>query len=100
MGRWIKANKGFLVLLMCFGLFRTAVADWNPIPSGSMRPNLVEGDVVFVNRLAYNVKIPLTDVVLAPLGEPRRGDVVTFSSPRLGSPIGASTTSVSGIFTL
>lgn len=85
MGRWIKANKGFLVLLMCFGLFRTAVADWNPIPSGSMRPNLVEGDVVFVNRLAYNVKIPLTDVVLAPMGEPRRGDVVTFSSPLDGT---------------
>ena len=85
MGRWIKANKGFLVLLMCFGLFRTAVADWNPIPSGSMRPNLVEGDVVFVNRLAYNVKIPLTDVVLAPMGEPQRGDVVTFSSPLDGT---------------
>lgn len=85
MGRWIKANKGFLVLLMCFGLFRTAVADWNPIPSGSMRPNLVEGDVVFVNRLAYNVKIPLTDLVLAELAQPRRGDVVTFSSPLDGT---------------
>ena len=59
---WIKSNRGFLVLLLCFGIFRTAVADWNPIPSGSMRPTLLEGDVVFVNRLAYDVKLPLTDV--------------------------------------
>ena len=82
---WIKSNRGFIVLLLCFGIFRTAVADWNPIPSGSMRPTLLEGDVVFVNRLAYDLKLPLTDVVLARLGEPERGDVVTFSSPRDGT---------------
>lgn len=81
MKSWIKQNRSFLVLLLLFGLFRTAIADWNPIPSGSMRPNLLEGDVVFVNRLAYNVKIPLTDTVLARTADPQRGDVVTFSSP-------------------
>ena len=79
--KWVKSNRGFIALLLCFGIFRTAVADWNPIPSGSMRPTLLEGDVVFVNRLAYDLKLPLTDVVLARLGEPARGDVVTFSSP-------------------
>ena len=81
MKNWIRQNRGFLVALLLFGLFRTAVADWNPIPSGSMRPNLLEGDVVFVNRLAYNVKVPLTDTVLAKTADPQRGDVVTFSSP-------------------
>ena len=81
MKAFLRANKGFLAFLLLFGVFRTAVADWNPIPSSSMRPNLLEGDVVFVNRLAYNVKLPLTDVVLARTGEPRRGDVVTFTSP-------------------
>lgn len=85
MKKLLRENKGFLVFLLLFGLFRTAVADWNPIPSGSMRPNLLEGDVVFVNRLAYNLKIPLTDVVLARVGEPQRGDVVTFSSPLDGT---------------
>jgi signal peptidase I len=81
MKSWMKQNRSFLVMLLLFGLFRTAIADWNPIPSGSMRPNLLEGDVVFVNRLAYNVKVPLTDVVLARTADPQRGDVVTFSSP-------------------
>ena len=85
MKAFVRANKGFLVFMLLFGVFRTAVADWNPIPSGSMRPNLLEGDVVFVNRLAYNLKLPLTDVVIARTGEPRRGDVVTFSSPLDGT---------------
>jgi signal peptidase I len=82
---WIRANKGFLLFLTLFGIFRTAVADWNPIPSASMHPNLLEGDVVLVNRLAYNVKLPLTDVVLGHTGEPQRGDIVTFSSPQDGT---------------
>lgn len=85
MKSWMRANKGFLVFLCLFGVFRTAVADWNPIPSGSMRPNLLEGDVVLVNRLAFDLKLPLTDIIVTRLGEPARGDVVTFSSPKDGT---------------
>jgi signal peptidase I len=84
MKRWLKENRGLLIFLLCFGLFRTAVADWNPIPSASMRPTLLEGDVVLVNRLAYDFKVPLTNISLVSLGEPRRGDVITFASPRDG----------------
>jgi signal peptidase I len=85
MKNWLRNNKGFLAFLVLFGVFRTAVADWNPIPSASMHPNLLEGDVVLVNRLAFDLKVPLTDVVLARLGEPQRGDIVTFRSPRDGT---------------
>ena len=81
---WLRENRGFIVFILLFAMFRTAVADWNPIPSGSMRPNLLEGDVVFVNRLAYDLKLPLTDKVLAHLGDPVRGDIVTFTSPADG----------------
>ncbi len=84
MNKWIRENRGFIVFILLFGVFRTAIADWNPIPSGSMRPNLLEGDVVFVNRLAYDLKLPLTDVILAHLGDPNRGDIVTFTSPADG----------------
>lgn len=81
----LKAHRGFLLFLLGLALFRTAVADWNPIPSASMRPTLLEGDVVLVNRLAYDLKLPLTDIVLLRLSEPQRGDVVTFSSPAGGT---------------
>ena len=82
--RTLKSNRGFLAFLLSFALLRTAVADWNPIPSGSMRPTLLEGDVVLVNRLAYDLKLPLTDLSLLTLGKPRRGDVVTLTSPATG----------------
>lgn len=85
MKKWLRSNRGFLVLMLCFGVFRTAIADWNPVPSGSMRPTILEGDVVLVNRLAYDLKMPLTGVAVARLGEPRRGDIVTFDSPQDGT---------------
>ena len=81
----VRANKGLLLFLLLFGVFRTAIADWSPIPSGSMRPNLLEGDVVFINRLAYDLKIPLTERQVAHLGDPVRGDVVVFYSPLDGT---------------
>lgn len=84
MKKWLHENQGFVLFLVLFGVFRTAIADWNPIPSGSMRPNLLEGDVVFVNRIAYDLKLPLTNVIVAHLGEPQRGDIVTFFSPADG----------------
>jgi signal peptidase I len=84
MTSWLRRNRGFLLFLLGLGLLRTAIADWNPIPSGSMRPTLLEGDVVLVDRTAYDVKLPLTDIALARLAEPVRGDVVTFTSPRDG----------------
>lgn len=83
--RTVREHRGFLLFLFSFALLRTAVADWNPIPSGSMRPTLLEGDVVLVNRLAYDLKLPLTDLVLLPIAEPQRGDVVTLSSPATGT---------------
>ena len=84
MKNWLKDNRGFIAFLLCFGFFRLAIADWNPVPSGSMRPTLLEGDVVLVNRLAYDFKLPLSDTALVRLGEPQRGDVITFSSPKDG----------------
>ena len=82
---WLKNNRAFLVFLLVFGFFRTALADWNPIPSESMHPTLLDGDVVLVNRIAYDLKVPLTGISIVRLGEPQRGDVVTFNSPTDGT---------------
>ncbi len=84
MKRLLKNNRGFIVFLLLLGVFRSAIAEWNPIPSGSMRPTLLEGDVVLVNRLAYDFKLPLSDIVVFKLGNPQRGDVITFTSPADG----------------
>jgi len=85
MKRCLISNRTTIGFLLLLGVFRSAIADWNPVPTASMRPTIVEGDVVFVNRLAYDMKLPLSDIVLAHMGDPQRGDIVTFASPKDGT---------------
>jgi signal peptidase I len=64
--------------------FRSAVADWNDVPTGSMKPTILEGDRIFVNKLAYDLKIPFTGIRIARWAQPERGDIVVFRSPADG----------------
>jgi signal peptidase I len=64
---------------------KSAVADWNWVPSGSMKPTILEGDLVLVNKLAYDLKFPFTLWRLAQWAVPQRGDIVVFFSPHDGT---------------
>ncbi len=61
--------------------FKSAIAEWNWVPTGSMKPTILEGDLVFVNKLAYDLKVPLTLKRLATWDDPKPGDIVVFFSP-------------------
>lgn len=77
----LSENKGFLFFIFAMILMRSAVADWYGVPSSSMYPHLMQGDRVISNRLAYDFKLPFTDIILKKIADPQRGDVVTFTSP-------------------
>jgi signal peptidase I len=74
--------RGFLLFIAVMLVFRSAIADWNQVPSGSMQPTILIGDRIVVDKLAYDLRIPFTLRRLARWHEPERGDVVTFPSPK------------------
>src|SRR5580658_2638822 len=76
-----KEAKPLLVMVFVMLVFRSAIADWNDVPTGSMKPTIIEGDRVFVNKLAYDLKVPFTTWHIAEWDTPKRGDVVVFFSP-------------------
>jgi signal peptidase I len=76
--------KGILIFIAVMMLFRSAIADWNQVPTGSMKPTILEGDRVVVNKLAYDLKLPFTTWHLAKWDSPARGEIVTFYSPKDG----------------
>jgi signal peptidase I len=65
--------------------FKSAIADWNLVPTGSMKPTIVEGDRIFINKLAYDLKIPYTTFHVMKWGDPQRGEIVVFYSPEDGT---------------
>src|SRR2546423_14981101 len=71
-----------LIIVMCS--FRSAIADWNIVPTGSMNPTILEGDRIFVNKLAYGLHVPFTSWEVAHWAVPTRGEIVVFSSPATG----------------
>ncbi len=64
---------------------KSALADINYVPSGSMQPTILPGDVVFINKLAYDLRVPFTTTRLARWSDPARGDIVICFAPDDGT---------------
>ncbi len=71
----------FLAMLLVVSSMRSALADWNDVPTGSMKPTIEVGDRVVVNKLAYDLKVPFTTIELMKWSDPKRGDIVVLFSP-------------------
>jgi len=75
-----RENKSFIIFLSLMFIFRSACADWNTVPTGSMNPTIIEGDRIAVNKMAYDLRIPFTHISLVKLSDPQRGDIAVFDS--------------------
>ena len=79
--------KTILFALLIAGLIRTLFFQPFWIPSGSMKPNLLIGDYIFVNKFVYGYSKYSCPFSLCPFtgrifyNEPKRGDVVVFRHP-------------------
>ena len=77
---WIEW-RAFIIFLPLMLVFRSAIADWNQVPSGSMIPSILEGDRLVVDKIAYDLRVPFTLRRITAWDHPQRGDIVTFPSP-------------------
>ncbi len=75
----------FLLMVLIVSSLRSALADWNDVPTGSMKPTIEVGDRVVVNKLAYDLKIPFTTINIFKWADPGRGDIVVLFSPADGT---------------
>ncbi len=78
---WRHWVRPIVVVVVATSAFRSAIADWNVVPTGSMRPSIVAGDRIWVNKLAYGLRVPFTDWQLLNWSQPQRGEVVVFFAP-------------------
>lgn len=80
--RFLKEQKSFLLFISLMLVFRSAVADWNDVPTGSMQPTIVEGDRILINKMAYDLKLPFSQYSLIKFADPLRNDIVIFESKK------------------
>ena len=71
-----------IVVAAILALFiRTFVVQAFKIPSGSMKNTLLVGDHLLVNKFLYGTHIPFTNMILMPIRDPKRGDIIVFKYP-------------------
>ena len=68
-GAWRENIESLVWAIALALLIRTFIMAPFKIPSGSMRPTLMEGDRILVNKFLYRFR------------EPRRGDIIVFRYP-------------------
>ena len=72
-----------IIIAILLALFiRTFIIQAFKIPSGSMKPTLLVGDHLLVNKFIYGIRIPFLDKYLIQFKKPERGDVVVFKFPK------------------
>lgn len=79
-GKTLNDNKGLLLFILLSFMFRSSFADWNTVPTGSMKPTIIEGDRILVNKMAYDIRVPFTHHSLYKVSDPLPGDIVIFDS--------------------
>ncbi len=75
---WVESIVVAFILAM---FIRTFAVQAFKIPTGSMRPTLLERDLILVSKFIYGAKIPFTNLRLPKVRQPKRGDVIVFIYP-------------------
>jgi len=73
--------EAIVIALIIAFFIRTFVIQAYKIPSGSMKPTLLVGDHILVNKFIYGIKAPYFRNTLIPIKEPKKGDIVVFIYP-------------------
>jgi signal peptidase I len=79
--RWRQNVESIGLALLIALAVRSSVVQAFWVPSGSMLPTIQIGDHIFVNKLAYSVRVPLIGTEIMKTGSVQRGDIVVFVSP-------------------
>ncbi|KJH66259.1 signal peptidase [Chromobacterium violaceum] len=80
-GHFVDYSRGFFPVILVVFVLRSFLVEPFQIPSSSMRPGLVVGDFILVNKFTYGIRVPVLNNVLVPVNQVKHGDVVVFNYP-------------------
>jgi signal peptidase I len=77
----VEYARSFFPVIVLVLVIRSFLFEPFRIPSDSMMPTLFDGDFIFVSKYSYGLRLPVTNTLVVPTGEPHRGDVIVFRLP-------------------
>ena len=79
---WIEYSGSFFPVIALVFFLRSFLYEPFKIPSSSMVPTLVVGDLILVNKFTYGVRLPILNKKVIEVNDPQRGDVMVFKYPK------------------
>ncbi len=78
---WLDWTAGLFPVIAVVFLLRSFLFEPFKIPSGSMIPTLLVGDLILVNKFTYGLRLPVLNTKITAGTPPQRGDVMVFRYP-------------------
>ena len=78
---WLDWTAGLFPVILIVFILRSFLFEPFKIPSGSMIPTLLVGDLILVNKFHYGVRLPVINKKIIANNDPKRGDVMVFRYP-------------------
>ena len=78
---WLDWTAGLFPVILAVFVLRSFLFEPFKIPSGSMIPTLLVGDLILVNKFTYGLRLPVVNTKLTQGNAPKRGDVMVFRYP-------------------
>jgi signal peptidase I len=79
---WIEYSGSFFPVIALVFFLRSFLYEPFKIPSSSMVPTLVVGDLILVNKFTYGIRLPIINKKIVEINQPQRGDVMVFKYPK------------------
>lgn len=78
---WIEYSGSFFPVIALVFVLRSFLYEPFKIPSSSMVPTLLVGDLILVNKYTYGIRLPVINKKIIEINDPQRGDVMVFKYP-------------------
>ncbi len=78
---WLDWTAGLFPVICAVFFMRSFLFEPFKIPSGSMVPTLLVGDLILVNKFHYGIRLPVINTKVVSNHNPARGDVIVFRYP-------------------
>jgi len=79
---WVEYSGSFFPVILLVFVLRSFLFEPFKIPSSSMVPTLLVGDLILVNKFDYGIRLPVINKKIIEVGHPQRGDVMVFKYPK------------------
>ena len=79
---WVEYSGSFFPVIALVFFLRSFLYEPFKIPSSSMVPTLLVGDLILVNKFTYGIRLPIINKKVIDLNDPQRGDVMVFKYPK------------------